>query len=274
MSGTLCGALDLGSNTFRLMLASAGPDGREPDAARRIWQEIPRISEGLTPGEPFQGKALARAWKALEGFGEIIDREKPGRVLAGATMAFRLASDGPAFVAEAASRFGWRTEILSGAEEARLSAFGALNSLDPPPERSVVFDVGGRSTEFIVLHGRAITALESLPVGVVGLKEAFVQNDPPSPSELGAVEESVRTTLAGAPLPPEGEAFRLIGTAGTVTTLASMLLGLDGYRPELTHGAEICRAALERLYGEISRETAAQRALRPGLHPMRADVVT
>jgi exopolyphosphatase/guanosine-5'-triphosphate,3'-diphosphate pyrophosphatase len=278
MPQKLYGALDLGSNTFRLILARARADGRGPEpGSKRVWQEIPRISEGLAPGGTFGEIPLARAWKALEGFSGTVRRFRPQRVVAGATMAMRLSSGGRAFLSEANRRFGWDCELLDGTEEARLSALGALNSLDPPPERSVVFDIGGRSTEFIALKGSRVESLKSLPVGVVGLTEDFVRGDPPAPGELEVLEAKVREVLRDAPAAPGGEGQgppELIGTAGTVTTLAAMLLGLKTYSPEKIQGAKVSRGPIEALYRELASEPVSRRASRPGLHPLRADVIT
>ncbi|MDR3153008.1 MAG: hypothetical protein LBW85_01760 [Deltaproteobacteria bacterium] len=280
MSG-LYAALDLGSNTFRLLLAETLPGGAGLDrASKRIWQEIPRISEGLAPGSPFQAEPLRRAWKVLEGFAATAAEAKPLRTLACATMAARLASDGEEFVQGLRDRFGWEAEILRGEEEARLAALGALAGFADPPPRSVVFDVGGRSTEFIAAEGRTLGTMRSLNVGVVALKEAFIANDPPLPEELQALEGHVRAALLEAPDPGNaaegsGEAGPvLIGTAGTVTTLAAMLLGLPRYLPEKVHGAELSRESLEALYRKVSRQGAGERASWPSLHPLRSDVIT
>jgi exopolyphosphatase/guanosine-5'-triphosphate,3'-diphosphate pyrophosphatase len=271
----LYGACDLGSNTFRLILARPRADGGGPDpATKRVWQEIPRISEGLLEGEAFQEAPLARAWTALKSFAETVALEGPERVVAGATMAARIASDGEAFVGAIAERFGWECRVLRGDEEARLGATGALAGFPGLSRTTVVFDVGGRSTEFAVARDGALSALKSLPVGVVGLKEAFIRHDPPLASELRALEARVRDALADAPAFPEGEGPpALIGTAGTVTTLAAMLLGLPSYDPEKVHGAAAGREAVERLYREVAAQPVSERLQRPGLHPMRADVI-
>jgi exopolyphosphatase/guanosine-5'-triphosphate,3'-diphosphate pyrophosphatase len=273
----LFAALDLGSNTFRLILARlqapGGGGGMDP-ASKRVWQEIPRISEGLQEGGAFREAPLARAWKALEGFDAVVKAENPSRTLACATMAARAASDGRDFMEAVRERFGWECGILRGDEEARLSAAGALAGFPGTAGDSVIFDIGGRSTEFAVAGGRSVVAVKSLPVGVVGLKEAFLFSDPPSEAELRALEARVSEALVGAPLPERPEGAGLIGTAGTVTTAAAMLLGLEPYSPEKVHGAAISRKAAEKLYRELSAEPQAERARRPGLHPMRADVIT
>ncbi|MDR1037673.1 MAG: hypothetical protein LBT40_14255 [Deltaproteobacteria bacterium] len=275
MAAKLYGALDLGSNTFRLILAQASRDGRGPDpVTKRVWQEIPRISEGLMPGKPFMEEPLARARMALDGFAGTLASEAPERLVAGCTMAARLASDGPDFAREVSRRFGCESLVLTGQEEGALAAMGALMSLDPVPARSVVFDIGGRSTEFVCARGPDSESVTSLPIGVVALSDTFMKSDPPTPAEIAAMDSCIREHLKDVPEPAGGrDPATLIGTAGTVTTLAAMLLGLNEYRPSLVHGSRHGLSAVEKLNRDLSRESVAERALRPGLHPRRADVI-
>ena len=125
MPQDLLAALDLGSNTFRLILARMDRNGMVR-GSRMVWQEIPRISEGLASGGSLGEAPKARAWEVLEGFQGIIEERSPAAVLAGGTMAFREAADGGSFLTEAGHRFGWKTVVLSGEQEARLSASGVL----------------------------------------------------------------------------------------------------------------------------------------------------
>jgi exopolyphosphatase/guanosine-5'-triphosphate,3'-diphosphate pyrophosphatase len=265
-------ALDLGSNTFRLILAGRDAGGIAP-GTREVWQELPRISEGLVPGSDLAPGPKARAWAALEGFQAIIEERRPARVLAGATMAFRQAADGPRMLAEIARRFGWRTAILSGAEEARLSALGALSGLDPVPDEALIVDIGGRSTELINTRGRDIAHVQSLAVGVVGLTERHLASDPPTPDQTAAARREVTDLLARADWSALGRNPALVGTAGTVTTVAAMLLGLSVYDPARINNSSFPRAAVEGLLAKLQPMPASERAKLPGLHPRRADVI-
>ena len=262
-------ALDLGSNTFRLMLAA--PDG-PAWRTKEVHQQIPRLSERLALGRNFAPEALDRAWLSLCEFDQIIRAAKPARVLAGATMAARLAADGPQFMEAVSERFGWETTILSGEEEARLTATGVLTALDPTPPHSLIFDIGGRSTEFISAAGRDLNQTRSLPVGVVILTEAFL-SDPINPGELNLVERAIKELLAGADFSDASPESVLVGTAGTVTTVAALLLGLAEYDPDRVNNARLTAAAVARLLETLAAETVAQRIERHGLHPRRADAI-
>ncbi|UQZ89344.1 exopolyphosphatase [Deltaproteobacteria bacterium Smac51] len=269
MSSHTIAALDLGSNTFRLMLA--GVNGGDW-AGKRVFQHIPRLSESLTDGGRFAPAALTRAWAALEDFHLKIEEAGAVRVLAGATMAARLAADGPDFMDGIKSRFGWETEILPGEEEARLTATGVLTGLEPMPEEALIFDIGGRSTEFISAARGRIRKSRSLAIGVVRLTEAFL-NDPIRSGELEAVAAEVRRVLGGADFSDVPAAPVLVGTAGTVTTVAALLLKLKEYQPELVNNARLERSAIEALLHGLASETIAARVEKYGLHPRRADAI-
>ncbi|MDR2366852.1 MAG: hypothetical protein LBF58_01880 [Deltaproteobacteria bacterium] len=263
-------ALDLGSNTFRLIIASQGEGGL---GRSRVWQEIPRLSEGLEEGGPLPQGPKARAWEALEGFAAVIEAERPQRVLAGGTMAFRQASDGEDFLRAAGRRFGWETLVLTGAQEAYLSAMGVLSGLDPVPPETLIFDVGGRSTEFVNVYGRDIVKTQSLAVGVVGLTEGHIKHDPPEPWELMALDSHVREKLAGGDWTALTPGATLVGTAGTVTTMTAMLLGLIEYDRDQVNNRIVDIESAMALLMELAKETTAERQARPGLHPRRADVI-
>ena len=263
-------ALDLGSNTFRLMLAEKnGPDAW---TNKRVFQELPRLAEGLAPGGPLSPRALGRAWAALDGFAAEVRASGAERVLAGATMAARLAADGPEFLAETARRYGWETRLLTGEEEARLTAAGVLTGLAPCPPEALVFDIGGRSTEFIAVSGGVIGRGLSLDLGVVGLAEAHL-DAPARPGQLAAVAETVRAALASADFSFVPAGSVLVGTAGTVTTMAAILLGLKDYDPDRVNNARLARPALTGLLAELAPLSEARRVADYGLHPRRADAL-
>ena len=262
-------ALDLGSNTFKLMLAERNGDFWEN---KQVFQHIPRLSEHLTNGGNFAPEALKRAWEALDDFAGRLRAAGAVRVLAGATMAVRLAADGPRFMAAITERYGWEAVVLSGAEEARLTATGALTGLEPLPPHALIFDIGGRSTEFISSKNREIIKTRSLSLGVVALTEAHL-SDPAAPGELEAVAEEIRSILAGADFSDVAADAVLVGTAGTVTTVAALLLGLKEYQPELINNARLTGRSIADLLAVLARETVEERVKNHGLHPRRADAI-
>lgn len=288
MFSPIIAALDLGSNTFRLMLAEKKAESHENYygsgklsaqaksevswAGKRVFQHIPRLSERLTSGGNFAPEALERAWAALEEFDELIKSAGAQKVLAGATMAARLAADGPDFMAEISRRFGWETAILSGDEEARLTASGVLSALAPLPEQGLIFDIGGRSTEFISTSTQKIIKSRSLAMGVVELTEAHL-SDPPKPGELRAVSEAVKKILAEADFSDIGPGAELVGTAGTVTTVASLLLGLKVYDPGLVNNSRLARGSIAELLKTLAQLPLNRRIEQYALHPRRADAI-
>ena len=263
-------ALDLGSNTFRLMLAEE--NGPRAWTNKYVFQELPRLAEGLAPGSPLAPSALGRAWEALDNFAFKVRNSGAERVLAGATMAARLAADGREFMAEAARRYGWETRILTGEEEARLTAIGVLTGLAPCPPETLIFDIGGRSTELIAVSGGVIGRSLSLDLGVVGLTETHL-SAPARPGQLAAVAETARSALASVDLSFVPAGSVLVGTAGTVTTMASLLLGLKDYDPDRLNNARLTRPALAGLLAELAPMSEARRVADYGLHPRRADAL-
>ncbi|MDR2199874.1 MAG: hypothetical protein LBR53_10555 [Deltaproteobacteria bacterium] len=266
-------ALDLGSNTFRLMLARANEYGLARNT-KRVFQETPRLSEGLTPGAPFGRAPLERAWAVLDSFKEIVREAKPRKVLCGATMAARMASDGESFLNDVKKRYGWKTKLLSGSVEAYLTASGVLQGLDEPvPKEAIIFDIGGRSTEFISVRSKNIQKTLSLDMGVVGLTEKHVRSDPPSPEELMEMEKEIRGILNAADFSSFKQDSVLIGTAGTVTTTAAMLLNLKEYSPEAVNDLDIRAVRIRNLFNQVKTQSLSLRKEHPGLPPGRADVI-
>lgn len=265
---TVIAALDLGSNTFRLVLAD---DGGYP-VNKRVFQYVPRLGEHLEAGGRFSVAALDRAWEALDGLAVRIKEAGAQKVLAGATMAVRLAADGVEFMRALEERYGWEAVILTGDEEARLTAAGVISGLEAAPAQGLIFDIGGRSTEFIEVRGVEIYSSLSLAMGVTALTEVHL-SDPVVAGELEAVAAEARVVLASAELGSVPVETVLVGTAGTVTTLAAMLLGLKEYRPELVNGVILKRVDLVTLLSSLAVETVEERVSRYGLHPRRADVI-
>lgn len=266
-------AIDLGSNTLRLLVGVLR-QGRMDRLLQR--QVVTRLGEGLSSGCPLSRQAAERTRLALEKLAGEIRGLGVRRTLLGATMAVRQASDGADFLQDISEQFGFETRILSGSDEARLTAAGVLGVLEPPPQSGAIFDLGGRSTEFIALHeGRPGQAV-SLELGGVAMTEAFLHSDPPLPAEIKELREFAarrfREALNNWNHLKKEEV--LVGTAGTTTTLAAMAQGLTHYRRELIDNFLLSREALEGMLETMCALTTRQRARRmPGLPEDRADII-
>jgi exopolyphosphatase/guanosine-5'-triphosphate,3'-diphosphate pyrophosphatase len=138
----------------------------------------------------------------------------------------------------------------------------------------VVVDLGGGSTEFIGLRGGRSTKVVSLPVGVVKGREAFLSRDPVVPEELSALEAFYTDAVMPAKLSLEaGEESLLIGTAGTVTTLAALDLGLTRYEPHRVNAHRLTRGAVEGLLKRLGAMTLEERRGLPVMEPGREDII-
>ncbi|MEW5722369.1 MAG: Ppx/GppA family phosphatase [Thermodesulfobacteriota bacterium] len=265
-------AIDLGSNTVRLLVATAAGDRINRHLQR---QAVTRLGQGLQPGGSLKSEAVRRTWRVLLEYWSLARGAGAVRTLLGATMAVREAADGREFMDRAGRELGFTPVILTGRQEADLTVAGVLTALRPVPETAVVFDLGGRSTEFILTRRREAVWTRSLALGAVALTEALLAGDPPRSEEITAVRDRVKETVTAglADLPRPAGRMELVGTAGTVTTLAAMDQGLAEYRREWVDNYRLNRAGLERLFARMAGLPLAERTTLPGLPADRADVI-
>jgi exopolyphosphatase/guanosine-5'-triphosphate,3'-diphosphate pyrophosphatase len=256
---TRVGVVDLGTNSTRLLVADV-EDGELREVERRLT--ITRLGEGVDERRILLPTALARVRNTLAAYRRILEETGAERTLAVGTSAVRDAENGEAFLGEIEWSFGFDTRLLDGDEEARLTFRGVAAGRELEPE-TLVLDVGGGSTELVLADWH-----RSLDLGCVRLTERFLRTDPPKPGELDACREHVRALLPAEPRPT-----RVIGVAGTVTTLAVLSLGLDEEDPALVHGHRLSSdwidAETERLAGLRVSELREMR----GMHPERAPVI-
>ncbi len=173
------------------------------------------------------------------------------------------------------ARIGAEPEVISGSEEARLSFDGATRDLvgDPAfPGPIAVLDIGGGSTELVTRTEAGSVVGESMDVGSVRLTERYLHDDPPTARQAAQAEQDVEAALGRLSLPLD-DVGTLVGVAGTVTTLAAMVLGLDRYDRELVHRARIGTPELMSCVDRVIAMSVAQRRELPFMHPRRADVI-
>ena len=172
---------------------------------------------------------------------------------------------------------GTAAELLSGHEEGRLAYAGATTGLPPSAGATVVIDIGGGSTELVMEHDGSIETV-SLDVGCVRLTERFLTHDPPSRNDLAAAVLFIRDALARVDeaipaLRTPQESSRLVGLAGTVSTLVMLDRGLDEYRRDAVHHAVLTGESVQRWCSTLAGEPSAARAQRRGMVAGREDVV-
>jgi len=265
-------AVDCGTNSTRLLVVGAAGDTR----AREM--KITRLGEGVDATHQLLPEAMDRTFSALRAYRTIMDAEGVDQTRLVATSAVRDAGNGEGFLQSAADIVGAPAELLSGQEEGRLSYAGATAELVDGSGRLLVVDIGGGSTEVTTAQEDTATIRSySMDVGCVRLTERILRSDPPTASQVAQAVDTIGTELASAELVMPELAHlgptRLVGLAGTVSTLASLELGLADYDRELIHHAELSLEAVERWCDVLAGETFADRAQRPGLPNGRQDVI-
>ena len=266
-SAAVVGAVDCGTNSTRLLVR--GPGGDVLDRLMRIT----RLGQGVDATGRLAPEAIERTVAVLKEFRSVLDQHGAGRVRLTATSAVRDSANRDDFLVAAEEATGARPEILTGEEEARLSFLGAVSELDPDDGPFLVVDIGGGSTELAVGRSRP-EGVVSVDVGCVRLTEKFLHSDPPAPEELSQALSVVRDHLddVARDMPASVEARRLVGLAGTVTTVAAVELGI-AYRRDRIHHFVLTREAVEDVFRTLATETRSQRIHNPGLEVERADVI-
>jgi exopolyphosphatase/guanosine-5'-triphosphate,3'-diphosphate pyrophosphatase len=270
-------ASDVGTNTVLLLVAEARAGGAVALAERA---EITRLGRGVDATGRLDPAAISETVRVLAAYAAEARHLGVTTIDCVATSAARDAANGEAFFEAARATAGLTPRIISGDEEARLvwaSAwrdFGA-GAAGRIPGPMAVLDVGGGSTEFTFGDGARPRGRRSLQVGAVRLTERHVASDPIDPATLATLRAAARVALQPlAAMVEDGlGGGRLIGVAGTVTTLAAVEQALAAYDPERVHGAPLARAQVERLVERLAALPLAERARLPGMEPKRADVI-
>lgn len=262
-------SIDIGSNTLRLLIVEK-KGGRIYPLFRD--REIVRLGGRFYPDLLLAPQAVEQALKVLRRFQKRIKGEEVEEVWAVATGVLREALNSQNFLKRVKEEVGIEVRIISGQEEAQLTAAGVLSVFPEADQGAVLFDIGGGSTEFVRFEKGDLEEVVSLPLGVVGLTEVFLKNDPPLDEEVGGLRGVCRNILRKN-LTRHDRLNALIGTAGTATTLAAMVKGMEDYRPEEINGTTLGRNWLETLTGHLLRLKTEERAALKGLEAGRADII-
>jgi exopolyphosphatase/guanosine-5'-triphosphate,3'-diphosphate pyrophosphatase len=271
----LFAALDLGTNNCRLLMAA-----RDDDGSMRVvdgFSRIVRLGEGLSATGRLSETAMARTYQALTACAERIEARKPIAVGCVATQACRAASNGQVFLNRVQQDLGLVFDVITPEDEARLSVLGCTSLLEPEADIALIVDIGGGSTELSWVSPRdalaggldpPILAWGSAPLGVVTLAD---DDSEPEDGKSVWYEELVKRIAASLAqvgnaqhLMPAFTAGRahIIGTSGTVTSLAGVHLELPRYQRARVDGMWFdvadCRAVVARLLAMSREERAAQ----------------
>ncbi len=286
-------SIDIGTNTFRLLIAELTDEGAiEPLVYER---RITRLGGGYTEGRGLHPEAAKRGLQALSEFARLIAEYNVTDVTTVATSVVRRAKNSKTWIKQVLKQTGIKVRVIDGFEEARLSLLGALSVVEPgcvaggdasaaTGKRRIIMDIGGGSTEFVAANGAVIESCQSMEMGVVHLCEEHLLNDPPLESELDAMEKEIdgvlkdvlgRMKAAGVDCEKytSGQGAELVGTAGTVTTLAALELGLERYDRDYVNNYILTEGKVDAVYRTLSANTLQERGALLPLEKGREDLI-
>lgn len=274
-------AIDIGSHTLRMIIARLGADRVLRPV--RLERRITRLAHHFNREGRLSATGIVASKTALAEYAALATRYAVAEIACGATGVVRRASDGADFLDDVKRTFGLPAVILSEEEEALVSARGVLSVLSRKRWPILTFDLGGSTTEFLLVEDRRDDATwsASMFVGAATLTETWIRGDPPDVSSIARAAEAARDALQPAfdtvrallgPVDVSG-ALQLVGTAGTVTTLAAMALGMTHYEPYRVNGLILHEDWLGRTIDQLASASLEERRLIPGLEPGREDII-
>lgn len=257
--------IDLGSNSFRLLVAKVG-NGKLAGLVKKL--ETVRLAQGLSKGSKLAESSMERALTALSSFREILEQFPLRSKRVCATAALRAADNTSDFLERANDVLGLDIEVISGKEEAELNVLGVFSRMPRPDGPMLLVDVGGGSTELVFCrHPQASAQIWSLPLGAVGLTEKFSGAE-----EMASHIKEIFLSETGLQ-PILNPSLSIIATGGTATALAALDLDLARYDEDMVQGHKLFETKMEVLFGRLSRLTAAECNILPGLEQGRGDII-
>jgi len=263
-----CAAIDFGTNTARLLIATRASSGITPVYVER---EVVRLGGGFTDKYGLSAEAWERGLSCMERFSKIISDYRVSDVCASATSAVRDAVNGAAFVDKVFHKTGIRLVVIDGEVEARLTLSGVLSGLDSKCSMLAVLDVGGGSTEFTVSSHGLPVFIKSMPIGVVRLTEGFHANSIMMERVSSVIDQlEIDLSRAGITFFKDTE---FVGTAGTATTIAAIKLEMMDYNYRLVNNFTITLEDISLILQRLLPLTLKERLSVKGLEKGREDLI-
>jgi exopolyphosphatase/guanosine-5'-triphosphate,3'-diphosphate pyrophosphatase len=274
--GSVRSSIDLGTNTCLMLVVDPATGGEGVGRVLADYSTIVRLGQDVDRTGLLHPDAIERTLACLRDYADKLRSHggKPEATMCVSTASARDARNGAEFFERVKRETGFGFQVISGEEEGRLTFLGALLP-DLRPERSVVIDIGGGSTELIALGRDGKTTGPSLQMGSVRFTERFLKSDPVTDDEFWACQdeadrlfESLRSWRSGL-----AADARLVGVAGTVTTLAAWHLELGAFDARRIDEVTLTRGDVHRMVEELKWRTVEERRGLTGIESKRADVL-
>jgi exopolyphosphatase / guanosine-5'-triphosphate,3'-diphosphate pyrophosphatase len=273
MQERILAAIDLGTNSFHIILVRVKPDGSFESLGRE--KESVRLGSGAGITEVITPEAIERGLACLLRFKQIADLHG-AEIRAVATSAIREAKNKEDFLKKVDEELGIHIEVVSGYEEARLIYYGILQGLPIFDKRIMMVDIGGGSTEILIGEKGEILFAQSLKMGAIRLTDKFFNGDPDNPSDIMQCKMYVQSMLT--PLKKSIESFPpelVVGSSGTIQSIAQMALaGKNEEIPRMLNNHTLTQWDVKKVRAVLdSADTLKKRTKIPGLESKRADII-
>ncbi len=267
----LYGAIDLGTNSCRLLIAKVTNNGIKIVDA---YSKSVRLGEGLNKTGKLNKNAKQRTMASLKSIKQKIQKHNIISLRAVATEACRQARDGQEFLAQIKRDIGIDFEIIDNKEEAILASEGCSSLLFPNIKNALIFDIGGGSTQLSWLENQAVKSTLSIPYGVVTLTDKIGTDTLSSSAfveKVSFIQEYMQELFSD--IHSGNDRYQLLGTSGTITTLTGTLLNLRQYNRDRVDGQTVLRSDLLNLTRDLASMTTAERCKIPCIGTERAQLM-
>jgi exopolyphosphatase/guanosine-5'-triphosphate,3'-diphosphate pyrophosphatase len=275
-------SIDIGSHTIRLLIAEL-VNSKEL-APVRVERTITRLARNFQNGEKLTSASMQQSIDVLKAYHELLVQYNVGFVACGATGVLRRAGNANEFLQNIKTYTGLGVPILSEEAEAMLSAKGILSVLADTPRGILLFDLGGSSTEFLLIDSEQPEPIwdKSVFIGAATITDKHLPGDPPKEESIDAAINAIhneiepvidRVTASLHRLDISLQDLLVVGTAGTVTTLAAIYLQMDDYKPYRVNGLSLSKKWLKDTVDHLARLSIASRQGIPGLEKGREDII-
>lgn len=265
-------ALDIGSNSIRMLAAEIGPEGEFVELASS--RQVVRLGENVFREGRLSQPAMDLACQALTGMAEEYRNLDVLGARAVGTSALRDATNRAEFLARATQILGTPVEVISGLEEARLIHLGVQARWPQPRRRILICDIGGGSAELILSEGGRMIDAFSRPLGAVRLTEMFLKSDPPDPRELARLEKYIQERIAGA-VERIGAApiERMVATSATAAAAVCAANGVRRAKRGMADRFLASAAQIRKVYTDAAERDLESRRRMTGIGPKRAEII-
>lgn len=266
------GAIDCGTNSIRLLIADIDDSGNLHDLVRKM--RVVRLGEGVDATGAFAPEALDRTLAAASDYASLLQEHDVTQLRFAATSASRDVRNRDVFIEGIQRILGVTPEVITGVEEANLSFAGAVSSIGNTQEPTVVVDLGGGSTEFVIGSAAGVIAAQSLNIGCVRLTERYGVSSPVTGAQRALIAKDVAAALSTLAEDLDFSTVkRLVGVAGTVTTVTAQALALTTYDSAAINGSTLSAEAVVRAANQLATMNRQQRMATGFMHEGRVDVI-